>query len=130
MLSRAKEGLFAQGDWLEASDQRFITMLNTTDPTGQLSEWKNTGQIFSIIEDNVEYYPFYTLNPENDYRPYPVNAKVIDIFGGLENSWNMAFWLGSVNSYLGGKMPKNVIANHPQVLLDAVIDEVQGILHG
>lgn len=130
MLIRAKEGLFAQGDWREATDHRFITALNTTDLTALLSEWKNAGQIFSITEDGIAYFPFYALNPENDYQPYPVIAKVIDIFGGLESGWDMSFWFGSVNSYLGGKIPKAVIANQPQVLLDAVIDELAGILHG
>lgn len=58
MLSRAKEGLFAQGDWREATDHRFITALNTTDLTALLSEWKNAGQIFSITEDGIAYFPF------------------------------------------------------------------------
>ena len=86
MLIRAKEALFTQGDWLEATDQRFIDVLDTTEPTTLLFEWRNAGQIFSIIEDGVEYFPFYALNPENDYQPYPVIEKVIDIFGGRKRS--------------------------------------------
>jgi hypothetical protein len=42
----------------------------------------------------------------------------------------MAYWFLSVNSFLGGKRPQDLIASAPERVIAAAIDEVQEIAHG
>lgn len=42
----------------------------------------------------------------------------------------MAIWFQSVNSYLGGEKPQALIGSDPDLVIDAALDEVQGVMHG
>lgn len=42
----------------------------------------------------------------------------------------MAFWLGSTDGCLGGRHPKDVLAEDPDAVLEAAKLEVFGFMHG
>ena len=46
------------------------------------------------------------------------------------NGWEIAFWFAGVNSYLGGRAPKEVVANQPEAVLKAAKTEAIGLQHG
>lgn len=130
MLNRAKEALFESEDWLESKDICNLAGFSPINPSAQIHKWKKTGKIFSIKHNNVEYYPAYALNQENGYRPFKEISDVIEVFGGIDKNWKLAFWFDAKNSYLGGKAPKDVIAKNPKAVIDAAVIEEKGIQHG
>ncbi len=77
----------------------------------------------------MDYFPAYGLDPENDYRPVKAMAEVLEVFGETKGSWGLAFWFSSVNSFLGGKRPQDVLSIDPKRVVEAAKDEVQGVLH-
>jgi hypothetical protein len=57
-------------------------------------------------------------------------ARVIEVLAEHKDAWGMAYWFLSVNSFLGGKRPQDLIASAPERVIAAAIDEVQEIAHG
>ena len=86
--------------------------------------------IFAINHGGVDYFPGYGLDRNGSFRPLKALSKIIEVFGGHKDSWGMAYWFLSVNSFLGGKRPQDVLALEPDRVIEAAKDEVQGILHG
>lgn len=130
MLVQARKAVLESGDWLNAADIAQVAQLSTRNPSAQPNKWKKQGQIFAINHGGVDYFPGYGLDPDTSYRPLKALAKVIEIFEGHKDSWGMAYWFRSDNSFLGGKKPQDLLASVPDRVIDAALDEIQGIAHG
>lgn len=130
MLVQARKAVLESGDWLTAADIAQVAQLSTRNPSAQPNKWKKQGQIFAINHGGVDYFPGYGLDPDTSYRPLKALAKVIEIFEGHKDSWGMAYWFRSDNSFLGGKKPQDLLASVPGRVIDAALDEIQGIAHG
>ncbi|AMZ71433.1 MULTISPECIES: hypothetical protein [Pseudomonas] len=130
MLVQARKAVLESGDWLTAADIAQVAQLSTRNPSAQPNKWKKQGQIFAINHGGVDYFPGYGLDPDTSYRPLKALAKVIEIFEGHKDSWGMAYWFRSDNSFLGGKKPQDLLASVPDRVIDAALDEIQGIAHG
>jgi hypothetical protein len=129
MLATAKKAVWESCDWLSAAD---IVSQGASDPRAYdflPSEWERAGRIFSIRYHGSNYYPAYGLARNTSVRPHPTMAKVIQILQGKRNGWGMAFWFASVNSYLGGKRPQDMLEAE-QALVVAAENEVAGVNHG
>ena len=59
-----------------------------------------------------------------------VPGEVLEIFGESKDSWGLAYWFSSVNSFLGGKRPQDVLAKQPDRVIAAAVDELEGVVHG
>ncbi|SCZ47311.1 MULTISPECIES: hypothetical protein [unclassified Pseudomonas] len=130
MLVQARKAVLESGDWLTAADIAQVAQLSTRNPSAQPNKWKKQGQIFAINHGGVDYFPGYGLDPDASYRPSKALAKVIEVFEGHKDSWGMAYWFRSDNSFLGGKKPQDLLASAPDRVIDAALDEIQGIAHG
>lgn len=130
MLVQARKAVLESGDWLTAADIAQVAQLSTRNPSAQPNKWKKQGQIFAINHGGVDYFPGYGLDPDTSYRPLKALAKVIEIFEGHKDSWGMAYWFRSDNSFLGGQKPQDLLASVPDRVIDAALDEIQGIAHG
>lgn len=130
MLVRARKAVLESGDWLTAAQLAELAGLSTNNPSAQPNKWKKNGQIFAINHNGVDYFPGYGLDRDANFRPLKAMAKIIEVFSDHKDAWGMAFWFLSVNSFLGGKRPQDLIAVTPQKVIDAAIDEVQEVAHG
>lgn len=130
MLVKARKAVLESGDWLTAAQLAELAGLSTNNPSAQPNKWKKSGHIFAINHNSVDYFPGYGLDQDASFRPLKAMAKVIEVFNGHKDAWGMAFWFLSVNSFLGGKRPQDLIAITPQKVIDAAIDEVQEVAHG
>ena len=130
MLVQARKAVLESGDWLNAADIAQVAQLSTRNASAQPNKWKKQGQIFAINHGGVDYFPGYGLDPDTSYRPLKALAKVIEIFEGHKDSWGMAYWFRSDNSFLGGKKPQDLLASVPDRVIDAALDEIQGVAHG
>ena len=130
MLVRARKAVLESGDWLTAADIAQLAGLSTRNPSAQPNKWKKQGQIFAIHHGGVDYFPDFGLDREAGFRPLKALAKIIETFAGQKDSWGMAYWFRSDNSYLGGKRPQDLLTSTPEQVIEAAMDEVQAVAHG
>ena len=130
MLIKARKAVLESGDWLSAVELTQLAQLSTANPSAQPNKWKKAGRIFAIHHNGVDYFPAYGLDQDEGFRPLKALAQVIEVFDGHKDGWGMAFWFLSVNSFLGGKRPQDLLATRPERVIAAARDEVQGIGHG
>ncbi|MCY1520755.1 hypothetical protein D9M68_555420 [compost metagenome] len=130
MLTRAKQGVLESTQWLSATEIEGLFGVHGKGAADQTSEWLREGQIFSIQHNGGECFPCYALDALAGYRPLKIVSNVLTAFGTTKDSWGVAFWFASVNSYLGGKRPQDLLATHPDQVVAAAYDELQGVTHG
>lgn len=124
MLAKGKTRILNSGDWLTTPQILALAQFDRADPESQLDEWRLEGKIFTLCNGGVEYFPIYAFDPAARYFPRPSFAEVIAILAPRKDGWGLAFWFGSSNSYLGGRMPKDVLQNDLQSVLEAAQHEV------
>jgi hypothetical protein len=130
MLARARTAVIDSGDWMTAAEIATAAGFSSTNPSAQPNKWKRDGAMFAIRHNGVDYFPSYGLDPQTGYRPRKALAQVIRTFGETRDSWGLAYWFMSANSYLGGKAPRDLLALEPERVLAAAADECEGVLHG
>ncbi len=130
MLARARSAVLNSGDWMTAPQISEAAGFSPTNPNVQPGKWKRAGAIFAIRHNGVDYYPSFGLDPSNGYRPLKSLSAVVEVLGRMKDGWGMAYWFQSVNSYLGGKRPQDLLATAPERVLAAAVEEVQEIAHG
>ncbi len=130
MLVQARKAVLESGDWLTAAEVAQLAELSTRNPSAQPNKWKKQGQIFAINHGGVDYFPGYGLDRNAGFRPSKAMAKVIEVLARNKDSWGMAYWFRSDNSFLGGKRPQDLLASEPERVIEAAMDEVQEISHG
>lgn len=110
MLARARSAVLNSGDWMTAPQFAEVAGFSTTNPSVQPGKWKRASAIFAIRHNGVAYYPSFGLDPSKGYRPLKSLAEVMEVLGAMKNGWGMAYWFQSVNSFLGGKRPQDLLA--------------------
>lgn len=130
MLAQARKAVLDSGDWLTAAEIAQVAGFSTTNPSAQPNKWKKQKQIFAINHRGIDYYPGYALDKETNFRPLKVTLKIIEVFEGHKDAWGMAFWFMSVNSFLGGMRPQDLLATVPNRVIEAAQDEILGVSHG
>ncbi len=130
MLVQARKAVLESGDWLTAAEVAQLAELSTRNPSAQPNKWKKQGQIFAINHGGVDYFPGYGLDRNAGFRPSKAMTKVIEVLARNKDSWGMAYWFRSDNSFLGGKKPQDLLASEPERVIEAAMDEIQKIAHG
>lgn len=130
MKSAAMTQILMSQDFVTAADIARLGKFSAKNPSSQPNRWKRMGQIFAVHHRGSDYYPLYALDPADGYRPRTIVADVLRLFADSKDSWGLAFWFGSVNSYLGGRRPQDVLTAAPESLLRAARAEAEGLQHG
>jgi hypothetical protein len=130
MAAEARKAVIESGDWLTAAQVAEMAGFSASNPSAQPSKWKRQGLVFSVRHQGSDYFPGYGLDPARDYRPVKGLAKILGAFRGKKDEWGLAYWFASTSSFLGGRRPQDVLAEHPERVLAAAEDELAGALHG
>lgn len=130
MAAKAQQGVIASTRWVNGKELSELAQFKSTNKSAGASKWKSAGKIFSIYYLNEDLYPIYALDINNGFRPYDAMKEVIGILSPKKDNWGMAYWFASVNGYLGGKRPQDVLAINPEAVKEAARTEVEGIIHG
>lgn len=94
----------------------------------QLARWSERQKIISIYHRHTELYPTFIFDPMNRMRPYPIVAQVLRILSERRTtSWQVASWFITVNGRLGGNAPKDVLADQPELVLEAALVDTAGL---
>lgn len=130
MAARARSGVLESGRWLTAAQIAEVAGFSTSNPSAQPNRWKRDGRIFAIRHHGTDYYPEYALDPKTGYRPREAMARILGTFAGTKDEWAIAAWFASVNSFLGGRRPLDLLARSPGLVVAAAEDEVAEVAHG
>jgi len=130
MTAEARKAVLESGDWLTAAQVAEIVGFSTSNPSAQPNKWKKEGLIFAVRHRGIDYFPGYALDPATGYRPIRALAKILKRLGGSKDDWGLAYWFASVNSFLGGKRPQDLLAKQPDSVVAAAEDELAGAVHG
>lgn len=130
MLANAQRAVLSSTRWLTAEQISKMAGFDVIDFSIQLGHWKSNRQIFAIEHDGIEYFPEYSLNASDNFRPVSVLMKIISLFAESKDSWGLAYWFAGTNGYLGGQRPHELLLIKPIEVLKAAKDELIGISHG
>jgi hypothetical protein len=130
MTAESRKAVLESGDWLTAAQIAEMAGFSASNPSAQPNKWKKDGQIFAVRHRGVDYFPGYALDSSTDYRPAKGLARVLAAFRERKDDWGLAYWFASVNSFLGGKRPQDLLIDQPARVAAAAEDEVAGALHG
>lgn len=103
---------------------------SSTNPSAQPNKWKAKRMIFAINNKGTDYFPVYALDPEKNHRPLKILTNILQVFSEKKDGWGAAYWFASVNGFLGGKRPQDILHSNPEAVLAAAKNEVTGIPHG
>jgi len=130
MMVDAKSKILQSGDFLPAGEIAKLAGYSEKNPSAQPNKWKKDGAIFAIQHKGVDYFPLYALDPDENYRPHKAIAGVLRVFGESKTGWGTAFWFAGLNSFLDDRRPQDLLASHPDLVIAAAEDEVEGVQHG
>lgn len=130
MLARARTAVLQDGSWLTTAQIAGLAGFSASNPSAQPNKWKRDRLIFAIRHRGVDYFPVYGLDAKTSYRPLKAMARIIETFGESKDSWGLAYWFSSANSFLGGKRPQDVLAKQPDRVIAAAADEREAVAHG
>ena len=126
----ARQAVLESTRWLTAEDIEQSAELRGKDPVAQVSRWKRESKVFSVsMEGGAERFPAYLLKP-GAWCPLRGTASAIAALASTKDGWGMAYWFASVNSFLGGKRPMDLMGTDPERVAAAAADEAAGIQHG
>lgn len=130
MLARARKAVLESGHWLTAANIAGLAGFSTTNPAAQPNKWKKQGRIFAVRHNNADYFPDYALDQNAGFRPLKTMAPLIEILSSQKDAWGMAYWFMSLNSFLGGQRPQDLLLSAPEKVIAAAQDEINGVTHG
>jgi hypothetical protein len=130
MLVAARTSILKSGDFISPKEVAHLANYSASNPSVYPNKWKQSGKIFAIQNEGNDYFPFYALDPKNRYQPRPQVAEVLRVLGNTKDSWAIALWFASLNSFLDDERPQDVLATDPDRVVEAAQDERSGIQHG
>lgn len=129
-LERARREILDSNDWLTTAELLALGSPRDRISVADLRLWLCDDQIFALRSDGTDYFPQYALDLERGYQPIPGLDLAIRLLKTTKSEWEMAFWFASMNSYLGGQRPQDVLHHHMESVLEAAQQEVAEISHG
>ena len=120
-----RELLTVQSEWLRLTPFAALAKVNKS----TVIAWEIDQRIFAVEFEGVRYYPVFALDDHG--LPLPCVHDVIAIFrdAGMP-AWDIAFWMISVNGWLGGPRPADQLAENCAAVLYAAQAGVQPVEHG
>lgn len=114
--------------WLSASTVSSRAGLRNKNPFSTPNKWKKNRLIFAINYQGQDHYPEFALGM--DGKPLSIMKDILAVFNGHKVPLAIALWFVSINSWLDGVAPKDVIGTQPEDVLEAAKMEVAPIEHG
>ena len=130
MNAEARKVVLQSAEWINATQLSEMAGFVSRNASAQPNKWKRDGRIFAIRHQGADLFPDYALDANRQFRPVQELAPVLSTFGEQLDGWDIAIWFASVNSFLGGVRPKDVLTSAPERVIKAAQDEIGGVVHG
>jgi hypothetical protein len=114
-------GLLASADIARLAESR------AKNTAALANRWKQEGWIFSVPYQGAELFPAFQF--DEDGRPLPVIARVLETLGRQSRGWELALWFLAANGWLeGDKRPVDLVRSAPEDVAQAAEREAEGLL--
>lgn len=130
MTVRAQSAALSSCRWFTVSQLSLLHACELENMANLLSAWKSEMMLFSVEHHSFDYYPSYAFDKENAYIPAKELKLVLREFEGRRSDWGLAYWFASVNGYLGGQRPQDLLKIAPEKVSAAARHDLIGIQHG
>ncbi|CAO3305703.1 hypothetical protein LG197_22070 [Pseudomonas asiatica] len=130
LQSKTQSRVMTSGDWLTWPELNALLPALAEQLSDGAPDRYVDGAIFSINYEGVEYFPRYAIEARTLAVAAQGIQRVIAVLVTRMSGWGMALWFESSNSYLGGKLPKDVISSDPDSVVIAAREEIDGVSHG
>ena len=127
LQQRAVEQVLSGTTWLTSKE-----VSEQTDPAAKnkhalAHRLLSQRRVFAINRRNQNEFPRYQFDPLG--QPIDAVARVLEIFQGY-TPFRIASWFESTSSELGGRRPREVLADNPSAVVAAAAAHVRGATHG
>lgn len=129
-LERARREILDSDDWLTTAELLALGSPSDWISVADLRLWLCDDQIFALRSDGADYFPRYALDVERDYQPILGLDRAIRLLKTTKSEWEIAFWFASLNSYLGGQRPQDILHHRMESVFEAAQQELAEISHG
>lgn len=121
------EYVVSTGAWISEADLLEKLREGASHPEILIADWLSRREIFSVNYECKRYFPLYAFKP-GDFS-MPVLRPILDAFNN-RSDWGVSFWFASPCSYLGARLPQDVMAENFEAVILAARDCVVGVQHG
>lgn len=89
------------------------------------SRLKRAGRLFTVRDGTVDKYPRFQFDAHG--QPHAIIEKVLEVFNGKLEGWEIALWFASNNGWLPEQArPIDRLRDQPDAVLSAAKHEVGG----
>lgn len=90
--------ILAEGEWLTAEQLNALQPDPPAQKSQPASNWKRDGRIYSVNHGGREYFARYQF--DEAYQPLPVIQDVLQAFGYIADTWEIAAWFAFPNGWI------------------------------
>lgn len=125
LASKDREAVLAGTVWLLAEEIAQLGAPRGLD--GSPWEWRRAGRLLALRPAARYLYPLYGFTPA--WLPEPGLEEILAAFTSL-SEWRIASWFESTNTYLDGERPRDLLASHPDAVIEAARWHLAQPTHG
>lgn len=119
------------GQYLTADNLAKLFLVDINKLQKQLADWKDRGEIFSVQDAaEGELFPVFAFENSGGLRVLEATPRVLEVFRGRVSPWGIAVWFIGLSSYLDDQMPKDLLEEDPDWVVDAARDWMVEVSHG
>jgi hypothetical protein len=97
----------------------------------QLAIWKERGEIFTLEDAAAgELFPAFAVDNRDGLRVFDAIPRILQVFKGRLSPWGIAGWFVGVSSFLDDQLPKDLLADEPDWVVEAARDWFDECAHG
>ncbi len=89
------------------------------------NRWKQEGRIFSVPHLGADVFPGFQFDEQG--QPLDAIREVIATASGW-SPWELAIWFISLNGWLGGRRPVDLLASDPAAVTSSARREAAGVI--
>jgi hypothetical protein len=90
------------------------------------NRWKKEERIFAVSHGGSTLWPGFQF--DEDGKPLPVIAEVLAPLSDRGSTWQTALWFTSVNGWLGGRRPVDLLETEPDAVVEAARREADDLV--
>jgi hypothetical protein len=121
----AREELISEFGVLSSADVASLAGSRAKNRASLANRWKQEARVFSVPHRGLVYFPAYQFDEKG--QPLPVIARVLATLGRHSREWELALWFTSINGWLNGRRPVDLLLDEPGEVARAAEREAEGL---
>jgi len=123
--AEAREELISEFGVLSSTGVASLAGSRAKNKASLANRWKQEKRIFSVPHRGLVYFPAYQFDEKG--QPLPVIARVLATLGRHSREWELALWFTSINGWLNGRRPVDLLHDEPEEIARVAEREAEGL---